>query len=34
MYGVIAEDPSDVETLQVLVRRLSYNQSLPIKGKG
>jgi hypothetical protein len=34
VYGVIAEDPSDIETLRVLIRRLSNNSGLPLKGKG
>jgi len=34
VFGVIAEDPTDIEILQVLIRRLSNNFSLPIKGKG
>jgi hypothetical protein len=34
VYGVIAEDPSDVGTLEVLIRRLSNNLALPLKGKG
>jgi hypothetical protein len=34
VYAVLAEDPSDVETLHVLVRRLCNNAGLPLKGKG
>jgi hypothetical protein len=34
VYGVIAEDPSDIDTLRVLIRRLSNNSGLPLKGKG
>ncbi len=34
VFGVIAEDPTDIEILQVLIRRLSNNSSLRIKGKG
>ena len=34
MYGLIAEDDSDVEMLKILIRRLAYNSSLPINQKG
>ena len=34
MYGVIGEDPSDVETLKVLIRRLANNEKLPVFVKG
>ena len=34
MYGVIGEDPSDVETLRVLIRRLANNEKLPVLTKG
>jgi hypothetical protein len=34
VYGVIAKDPSDIETLRLLIRRLSNNSGLPLKGKG
>ncbi len=34
MYGIIGEDRSDVDTLKVLIRRLSSDDSVPIKGKG
>ena len=34
MYGILGEDPSDVATLKVLVRRLVGDESLPIKVKG
>jgi len=34
VYGILGEDQSDVDTLKVLVRRLTGNESLPIKGKG
>ncbi|HEY7426555.1 MAG TPA: DUF4276 family protein [Gemmataceae bacterium] len=34
MYGLIAEDPSDIETLKVLIRRLLRNSTLRIEGKG
>jgi hypothetical protein len=28
-HGVLGEDPSDVETVAILVRRLRENQNLP-----
>ena len=34
MYGIIGEDPSDVETLRVLIRRLANNEKLPVLIKG
>jgi hypothetical protein len=34
VYGLIAEDDSDVEMLTVLIRRLAYNSSLPVNKKG
>jgi hypothetical protein len=34
VYGLIAEDSSDVETLKVLIRRLAHNSALRIEGKG
>ncbi|MDQ6990344.1 MAG: DUF4276 family protein [Mariprofundaceae bacterium] len=34
MYGIIAEDKSDVEVLKVIVKRLANNQSISMKGKG
>jgi Domain of unknown function (DUF4276) len=34
MYAVIAEDPSDFETLKALIKRISGNPSTSIKGKG
>jgi hypothetical protein len=34
VYGIIGEDRSDVETLTVLVRRLSKNPTLSVKRKG
>lgn len=34
MFGIIAEDPSDVEALKVIVRRLKDDTSLPILAKG
>jgi hypothetical protein len=34
MYGIIAEDNSDIECLKVLIKRLAKNDSLKIKHKG
>ena len=34
MYGVIGEDKSDVDTLKILIRRLTDNEGVCIKGKG
>lgn len=34
MYGIIAEDKSDIECLKVLIKRLKNNNSLSIKGMG
>jgi hypothetical protein len=34
MYAILAEDDSDVETLTVLIRRLSANQGVPVRGRG
>lgn len=34
MYGIIAEDNSDIECLKVLIKRLADNHTLTIKGKG
>lgn len=34
MYGVIGEDPSDVETLKVLIRRLANNERVRVFTKG
>jgi hypothetical protein len=34
LYGILAEDDSDIETLKVLIRQLAGNEKLPIRGKG
>ena len=34
MYGIIAEDNSDIECLKILIKRLAKNDSLKIKHKG
>ena len=34
MYGIIGEDPSDVATLKVLVKRLAGDESLSVQTKG
>lgn len=34
MYGIIAEDNSDIECLKVIIKRLAKNDSLKIKHKG
>ena len=34
MYGILAEDDSDIDTLKVLIRQLAGNDKLPIRGKG
>jgi hypothetical protein len=34
VYGILGEDPSDVATLKVLVKRLAGNDSLRVKTKG
>lgn len=34
MYGIIAEDDSDIQCLKVLIKRIKQDSSLTIKGKG
>lgn len=34
MYAILGEDKSDVETINVIIRRLTQNEKLPIKQKG
>lgn len=34
MYGIIAEDKSDVAMLKVIIKRIANNQSLSIRSKG
>lgn len=34
MYGILAEDDSDIQTLKVIIRRLADDKTIPIRGKG
>ena len=34
MYAILAEDPSDLKMLAILIRRIANDESIPITGKG